>query len=185
MERRHAGHSSDSMSMAMYFTTAQDTPLWSQTWTPSSTGAYAGTCIFLIVLAIVSRGLGAFRTRLERKWYDAAINRRYIVVAGGSNEGQLSRQLKEEGEGGVLTARGVDESVQIIKTKAKSREGTPFRLSTDLPRGAIYTVQAGVGYLLMLAVMTFNVGYFLSVLAGLFIGEVALGRFTTQHFGDH
>jgi len=29
----------------------------------------------------------------------------------------------------------------------------------------------------MLAVMTMNVGYFLSVLAGGFIGELALGRF--------
>ncbi|KAF2227275.1 copper transporter family protein [Elsinoe ampelina] len=181
MERRH---SQDSMSMAMYFTTAQDTPLWSQTWTPTSTGAYAGTCIFLIVLAIISRGLAAFRQRLEVKWHDAAINRRYIVVAGGSNEGQLSNQLKEEGEGGVLTARGIDENVQVIKTKARSREGTPWRVSTDLPRAGIFTVQAGVGYLLMLAVMTFNVGYFLSILVGLFVGEVALGRFTS-HYVEH
>lgn len=29
----------------------------------------------------------------------------------------------------------------------------------------------------MLAVMTYNVGYFFSVLAGAFIGELALGRF--------
>ncbi|PNS14874.1 hypothetical protein CAC42_2103 [Sphaceloma murrayae] len=184
MERRHSGHSSDSMSMAMYFTTAQDTPLWSQNWMPMSTGAYAGTCIFLIVLAIISRALAAYRQRLEQKWHAAAVNRRYIVVAGSGNEGQLSNQLKEEGEGGVLTARGVDENVQIIKTRAQSREGSPFRLSTDIPRAGIYTAQAGVGYLLMLAVMTFNVGYFLSVLAGLFVGELALGRFTSKSF-DH
>jgi len=30
----------------------------------------------------------------------------------------------------------------------------------------------------MLAVMTLNVGYFMSVLTGLFLGELAVGRYT-------
>lgn len=37
----------------------------------------------------------------------------------------------------------------------------------------------------MLAVMTLNVGYFLSVLAGLFVGELAVGRYTGSEDDHH
>lgn len=37
----------------------------------------------------------------------------------------------------------------------------------------------------MLAVMTLNVGYFLSVLAGLFVGELLVGRYTFADDGHH
>lgn len=33
----------------------------------------------------------------------------------------------------------------------------------------------------MLAVMTMNVGYFLFILAGLFVGELAISRYTQGH----
>jgi Ctr copper transporter family len=35
----------------------------------------------------------------------------------------------------------------------------------------------------MLAIMTFNVGYFLSVLGGIFLGEIAVGRYV--HMEEH
>ncbi|CAK4034726.1 Ctr copper transporter [Lecanosticta acicola] len=181
--------SSSSMmsSMSMVFTTDHSTPLYSSAWTPSTTGAYAGTCIFLILLAVVSRILLAYRGLLERKWHDTAVKRRYIVVAGESAaERQEALSGQDKSETAVLTTRGMDENVRVVTNGGtRPRETVPWRFSTDLPRACIFTVQAGVGYLLMLAVMTLNVGYFLSVLAGLFVGELALGRFTIIDDGHH
>jgi len=37
----------------------------------------------------------------------------------------------------------------------------------------------------MLAVMTMNVGYFMSVLAGAFIGELAIGRYAQYEEHEH
>ncbi|GAB7348059.1 hypothetical protein MBLNU459_g6093t1 [Dothideomycetes sp. NU459] len=179
---------SSSDSMSMVFTTAHSTPLYSGGWTPSSSGAYAGTCIFLAILAIIARLLQAWRHTLEIRWHDRAINRRYVVVAG--QDGQTERfsdDVNEEkkSDEAVLTVRGMDEKVRVVRSVSRSKESVPWRLSVDLPRACIFTVQAGVGYLLMLAVMTLNVGYFLSVLAGLFVGELAVGRYASMDDGHH
>jgi len=79
------------------------------------------------------------------------------------------------------------ESVRSGNRREGEEEGNPWtapwRFSIELPRAGLSTVVSGVGYLLMLAVMTFNVGYFLSVLAGIFVGELAFGRI--HKHGDH
>ncbi|KAG9722399.1 Ctr copper transporter, partial [Aureobasidium melanogenum] len=170
-------------SMSMVFTTVHNTPLYSKAWTPTSTGAYAGTCIFLIVLAVISRLLQAWRHTLEQKFHDKAMKRRYVVVRGeqeGEQSLDESEAAKETSEKqAILTSRGLDEKVRVITATSRSKETTPWRITTELPRACVYTLQAGLGYLLMLAVMTLNVGYFLSVLAGLFVGELAIGRYAS------
>lgn len=160
--------------MNMAFFTATNTPLYSEGWTPSSAGAYAGTCIFLILLAVILRALFTAKSFLDARAIESALKRRYVVVAD-----QNSAAEKVMGDAnsttGILTTNGVQENVRMVQAPVKHIQ--PFRFSVDLPRAGLMTVIAGVGYLLMLAVMTFNVGYFLSVLGGTFLGEIAFGRF--------
>lgn len=138
-------------SMNMAFTTGHKTPLYSLDWTPSSKGGYAATCIFLIVLAIISRLLLAYRHVLESKWHDRAVNRRYIMVAG-QTEADRERQMMgsggEKAEEAVLTSNGLDERVKVVRSPRSRAKRSPWRFSTDLPRAALFTLNAGLGYLL-------------------------------------
>ncbi|MCJ1284909.1 hypothetical protein MMC26_004246 [Xylographa opegraphella] len=51
-----------------------------------------------------------------------------------------------------------------------------WRTSVNLPRAALTTVIQGIAYLLMIAVMTMNVGFFFAVLVGYFMGELSFKR---------
>ncbi|KAJ8107621.1 hypothetical protein OPT61_g8736 [Boeremia exigua] len=174
MDGMHMGDSTSSHSgMAMAFFTATNTPLYSEAWTPQNAGQYAGTCIFLIILAITLRGIFTAKSFLDMKALENAMKRRYVVVAGEKAVAEQSNDASSMT--GILTTNGMQEDVRIVSAPVKLIQ--PWRFSVDLPRAALIMVATGVGYLLMLAVMTFNVGYFLSILAGTFIGELALGRF--------
>ncbi|TID25803.1 Ctr copper transporter protein [Venturia nashicola] len=61
-----------------------------------------------------------------------------------------------------------------LECKASSR---PWRVNEAVMVASMDVILAGIGYLLMIAVMTMNVGYFLSVLAGVFLGSMAFARF--------
>jgi len=163
-----------SSGMAMVFFNSHTTPLYSMSWMPSTPGQYAGTCIFLIILSIVFRSLLVARHLLAIRWADQAWKRRYISVAENS---AFSERLKQDPEArkGVLTANGVEENVSIVQ---KSGHGPqPWRFTVEIPRALLTMVIAGIGYLLMLAVMTLNIGYYCSILAGVFVGELLVGRY--------
>jgi solute carrier family 31 (copper transporter), member 1 len=57
--------------MVMTFFTSARSSLYTTAWTPTNDGQYAGTCIFLIVLAVILRFVLALRPVLEAHvWND-------------------------------------------------------------------------------------------------------------------
>lgn len=155
--------SADSMpSMNMLFTTGFTQPLYSPAWNPKTRGQYAGTIIFLIVLSILWRGLLAWKAYLEESWAAREKSRTIIVAPSSPSEDSVDDPKK--------SAR--------VEQMARPQTGSakPWRWSTDLPRSILTVIASGTGYLLMLAVMTMNVGYFLSILGGIFVGEMMFGR---------
>lgn len=152
--------------MDMTFFESTSTPLFSMSWTPSTIGAYVGTCIFLIVLAIILHALYAVKSIAEARWHAEDLRRRYVVThakrgpsidVDGPDEGYASSSAGStrktpRARTAVLTTNGLNESVQLVQnTDAAESIGagaTPWRLSVDLPRALLITVMAGVGYLL-------------------------------------
>ncbi|RYP45647.1 hypothetical protein DL768_008036 [Monosporascus sp. mg162] len=170
------------MHMMAIFQNNMGTALYSSAWTPSTGGAYAGTVIFLIVLAMILRLLMAAKALAEARWLDRELRRRYVVVAGKQ---PLSERVSRESlaKKMTLTENGVEEDVVVVQKE--HTHVRPWRLSVDPLRAVLDTCIAAVGYLLMLAVMTMNVGYFLAVLAGTFLGSLLVGRYNLFAEGGH
>ncbi|KAI5867787.1 Ctr copper transporter [Durotheca rogersii] len=169
-----SGTGSSSMHMMGVFQNSIATALFSEAWTPNSAGTYAGTIIFLIVLSVIFRLLLAGKGFAEQRWLDAEMKRRYVVVQGKL---PVAEQVSTDSlaKKMTLTENGVEEDVVVVqKRKTHPR---PWRLSVDPLRAALDTCITGVSYLSMLAVMTMNVGYFLAVLGGTFLGSLLVGRF--------
>jgi hypothetical protein len=159
MEARHAGEShmdmdmggdtsSSGSGMAMMmsvFQTQLATPLYSTAWTPSNAGTYAATCIFLIVLAALLRGILALKAVQEARWLDAELKRRYVVVNGKQ---PMAEQLSCDSlaQQVVLSENGVEENVTVVQRKRLVHR--PWRLSIDPIRAAMDVLIAGIGYLL-------------------------------------
>ncbi|KAL8839642.1 MAG: hypothetical protein Q9170_001648 [Blastenia crenularia] len=132
--------------MTSAFYSSSTTSLFFIGWTPESTGAYAGTCIFLIFLATSFRVLAAGKYMLEQRWLDRDLDRRYVTVRGKPREAEQIRSASESTTASLISERGVEEHVKVVRKIRRSV--TPWRLSVDLPRAAYSTLIAGVGYLL-------------------------------------
>ncbi|PSN61777.1 hypothetical protein BS50DRAFT_504095 [Corynespora cassiicola Philippines] len=172
-------------------------------WTTTTPAAYIFTVIFLFFLGIFNRFLGALRSQLERRWKEnqsksqnqiqqgmAELRKRPTTIQGHIRS--WSRQLnpktsrldgdEEESEPlspapPGLPVHTADKDASVSQAKFWIPSGV-WSVKKDGIRAMLEFSRALIGYILMLAVMTYNVGFFFAVTGSVLLGEFIFGRYT-------
>ncbi|KAI0271524.1 Ctr copper transporter family-domain-containing protein [Gloeopeniophorella convolvens] len=157
--------------MVPYLHFAGGDHLYFKSWQPSSHGAIAGASLTLVVLAMLERLFFAMRGVMEAHWRQTAFGLH-------DNRAMDDDELPTKMQADVKVTQGYDTpSTENSKAPRRRRVLPPFILSHDATRGVMYAFQALLAYILMLAVMTFQAAYIMSIIFGLGLGEVLFGRF--------
>ena len=127
------------------FTTSSSSSLFVAAWTPQSAGAYAGTCLFLIVLAALFRGLHAGKHVLEARWLDRKLDRP-VIVPGEKSRANAVRGDRHATRHHRVADGQSDEAAGAVRWCA--RGVMPWRWSVDVLRATFTLVLTAVSYLL-------------------------------------
>lgn len=129
--------------MAMVFFTSTTTPLYSPAWTPSTTGQYAGTCLFLIILSTVFRALLALKHWAEAALWSVPPARRGSALLAASDAG-----VGEGDEEKFAAAKGgADASSRAVAQRSRGY-ARAWRINVDGSRALLDVVIVGASYLL-------------------------------------
>jgi len=80
----------------------------------------------------------------------------------------------------LSAARRTAELHWAKSSKLDDQELPRFSIKVDIWRSLIEGFNSFVGYFLMLAVMTMNAWFFIAIILGIIIGEIAFGRFSVR-----
>ncbi|KAI0270453.1 Ctr copper transporter [Gloeopeniophorella convolvens] len=154
------------MIMYLHFTPGDN--LWFFGWAPRSAGAMVGTCIGLFLLAMAERWLAAMHGVMERHWHI----RSQIVLANRLN-------ASSEASSAEMCCESSPKPAQPGRAPLRL-PASPFIVAHDVPRGLMKIAMAGINFLCMLAVMTFQLGFIFSIVVGFGAGEALFGRYSLQ-----
>ncbi|KAF2829928.1 hypothetical protein CC86DRAFT_284757 [Ophiobolus disseminans] len=186
--------------MSSTFSSSTRVTLWFTSWTTTTTATYILSLALIFSLGILSRFLGAVKTQLDRRWSEQhlmAPSKDDEKPTGNSIRGhtrQWSRALHakpvrlEEPEAReteplspVPPPSHVDEEDtkrQVETPRSLWWSNTTWNFKRDAVSAVLEAFRALIGYILMLAVMTYNTGVFLAVIVSVLLGELVFGRYT-------
>ncbi|THH05105.1 hypothetical protein EW145_g5037 [Phellinidium pouzarii] len=171
MDMSSTDNSTLSMMMTPYLHFTGGDSLFFRTIAPKSKGALAGAAVFLFFLAMLERFVVAMRAVMEAHWKQSA---RSALAARNVVLKDDTQKRRDEKAGKPFLA-----------STSRTRMIPPFIVSHDVPRGVIHAAQSLIHFALMLAVMTFQAAYIITITLGLGVGELAFGRFATAASSVH
>lgn len=135
------------MSMQMSFEASTAVTLWLKQWHTQGWGSYMLSCGGLVALCLIHEILHAYRSSFHQQYVSNSQDLQYDRL-------QVPAEVVD---GGVSSKR----SMSPVAARAV--------------HSLLYAVNLAFSYLLMLAVMTFNIGYFVVVVLGLALGNFLFG----------
>ncbi|KAL4784984.1 Ctr copper transporter family-domain-containing protein [Aspergillus varians] len=199
------------MAMAATFTSSTKVTLFFSSWTTTSPLSYTFTLLFLFALAFFNRFLAAMRFQLEhnqspppeiptltlpRTRHRHAIPKArqsplppYMQIDQEEIVEERFQSPDNEERSGLVQDRaerpGAGQRIRncLVALLPRWTPKAPWSWCGDGGWAVLEGVRAFIGYILMLAVMTFNTGIFCAVLGGIVFGEMVLGRYMQRSSG--
>lgn len=195
--------SMDSMSgMASTFSINTRVTLFFTEWTTTTPATYVLTIFFLFFLGMLNRFLGAVKSQLEMRWKATPTDEDRIraTVTGTGHAGVPRGHFRKWSQALGSPHLAADHAEEIeplspapIPTDDEKRPSNrhkrfwvpsaPWSIKKDGVRAFLEFIRALIGYILMLAVMTYNVGFLFAVTGSVLLGELVFGRYTQSGSG--
>lgn len=161
-----SSHDNNMMTMAMYFHGGVHETLWFQGWHTTTATQFTASLLLLAAACLVHEAVTALRVRLHSQLAGPLKGPRAPLAAEPSS--QRAALLESHGS----TLRGMDDVPKIPPVPADLRwasrlSGSRLRLVVC----ALYALDVALSYMLMLAVMTFNTWYMITLVIALAVGH--------------
>jgi hypothetical protein len=168
--------------MKMWLHTGITDILLIKSWVPQNDAQYAASCIAVIATAVLVQGLKALRVMCEANWAakGRARDAGCVSECAGAKcdfESGLEAGGSQQEEGSTLPG-----SSRLWRHRSKwwqwMGDGLPGRaqFGRNAVRAAFTGVIVFLDYMLMLIVMSFNIGIILSAVAGFALGALIFGH---------
>jgi hypothetical protein len=161
----------DMSSSSMFFSTQLPFNLLFSGWVVSTSGQLAGAWFACFFLAISFQVLQAVSSRLEARW-QRKLSKQLGQQAGKSKKGVDDGGLEAGGDGEGVCCSTEDD----IQNNSGPYKWWMAFSRIDIARAVLRFIMVCVAYLMMLAVMSFNVAIFFAITSGIFAGTLFQGR---------